>query len=278
MIKTLKIILLAACIFLSCISCKKADPEPFPSRTKLLKEIYTAEEQAAYNSFIDQQKFIPQMGGAISYAESIPAFNKLSELELKGAPIIAIKAIENELSKLSAYDYPWNDVQGIALGHIQLFSFVSICRVNQFEFYSPCDQAVLPSLNIYSYYKYSTETLPKILLSDKATEEKLEVYRKSGVFAIPYVKSEIEKGNTQFEKFFPLIGAHLTTAEYMDIVEVTDFEKPIPTQEEIDFVLMNSSENFDYKVWLSENEEDLNNLFKFLDAYCAEYEAEQESK
>ena len=34
------------------------------------------------------------------------------------------------------------------------------------------------------------------------------------------------------------------------------------------------SEDFDYKVWLSENEEDLDNLFKFLDAYCEEYEAE----
>jgi hypothetical protein len=37
---------------------------------------------------------------------------------------------------------------------------------------------------------------------------------------------------------------------------------------------MDGAEDFDYKVWLSENEEDLDNLFKFLDAYCAEYEAE----
>ena len=38
---------------------------------------------------------------------------------------------------------------------------------------------------------------------------------------------------------------------------------------------MDGAEDFDYKAWLEENKEDLDNLFKFLDAYCAEYEAVQ---
>ena len=37
--------------------------------------------------------------------------------------------------------------------------------------------------------------------------------------------------------------------------------------------LMANSETFDYRDWLSKNEEDLENLFTYLDAYCAEYEA-----
>lgn len=53
-------------------------------------------------------------------------------------------------------------------------------------------------------------------------------------------------------------------------------KEPIPTIEERNAALMTSAEGFDCKVRLSENEEDLNNLFTYLDAYCAEYEASEQ--
>ena len=81
-----------------------------------------------------------------------------------------------------------------------------------------------------------------------------------------------EKGDKEYEQFFVGLGLH---------IDVPEFKRRMPNyflswQERFDTTaFLEGSENFDYKVWLDENEEDLNNLFKFLDAYCAEYEAEQ---
>ena len=134
---------------------------------------------------------------------------------------------------------------------------------------------MIPSKHYYVRWTHAKNELPKISKSFLSAEEKIEAYREFGIFAVPYVVKEIEKGHTEFEKFFVLIGAHLSTPDYLKIVERTSFEQPPPTSEQIDEALLSCAEDFDYKVWLSENEEDLDNLFKFLDAYCAEYEAEK---
>jgi hypothetical protein len=108
--------------------------------------------------------------------------------------------------------------------------------------------------------------------SNLSVEDKISTLRTFGVFAIPSVLSELENGNTAFEKFFVAAGLHLSDQKYAEFVDMysRQYDPNIINSDEF----MDGAEDFDYKVWLSENEEDLDNLFKFLDAYCAEYEAE----
>ena len=82
---------------------------------------------------------------------------------------------------------------------------------------------------------------------------------------------EIEKGKTEYESFFALIGAHLSTAEYMKSIGLETEDVPLP-QEKKEEALLKSAEKFDYKDWIAQNEEDIDNLFSFLDEYEKEYE------
>jgi hypothetical protein len=123
------------------------------------------------------------------------------------------------------------------------------------------------------FWKYAKSKLPEIAASDMSYDEKLDKYVEFGFFAVPYVKEELEKGNTEYEKFFSLVGAHLSTADYMKVIEITEWDQPMPTEEEIEKSLLESGKDFDYKKWLNENEEDLNNLYKFLDEYVKDYES-----
>ncbi len=128
---------------------------------------------------------------------------------------------------------------------------------------------------IADFYSLSKTECPKIISSDKSVKDNIAELRKYGVYAIPYVVKEIENGFDEYATFFTEIGLHLSAQEYAHLV----IEKHLYSNDVYDDSEYNKgSEGFDYKAWLSENEEDLNNLFKFLDAYCAEYEAEQNTK
>ena len=123
----------------------------------------------------------------------------------------------------------------------------------------------------YSLYTNAKTQISDILKKEISTNEKISALRRCGIIAVPYVMSEIEKGNTEFEKYFTAIGLHMETPEYMIYMSDRDrlWEHGFAQEG-----FMDGSEDFDYKAWLEENKEDLDNLFKFLDAYCAEYEAE----
>ena len=124
----------------------------------------------------------------------------------------------------------------------------------------------------YMTYVGSKKQVPKIIKSKKGIEEKIVELRDFGILAIPYVLEQIEKGNAQYESYFTAIGLHMDTVEFMTYMSTIDW----PWEQGYDKEgFMDGAEDFDYKVWLSENEEDLDNLFKFLEAYCAEYEAEK---
>ena len=125
---------------------------------------------------------------------------------------------------------------------------------------------------IADFYLLSKTECPKIISSGNSVKEKLAKLRRFGVYAIPYVVEQIQNGFDVYASFFTEIGLHLSAREYAHLV----IEKHLYSDEVYSDAEYNKgAEDFDYKAWLEENKEDLDNLFKFLDAYCAEYEAEQ---
>ena len=125
---------------------------------------------------------------------------------------------------------------------------------------------------IADFYSLSKTECPKIISSGNSVKDNLAELRRYGVYAIPYVLKEIQNGFDEYTAFFTEIGLHLSVREYARLV----IEKHIYDDEVYSDAEYNKgAEDFDYKVWYEENKEDLDNLFKFLDAYCAEYEAEQ---
>ena len=124
---------------------------------------------------------------------------------------------------------------------------------------------------IADFYSLSKTECPKIISSGNSVKDNLAELRRYGVYAIPYVLKEIQNGFDEYTAFFTEIGLHLSVREYARLV----IEKHIYDDEVYSDAEYNKgAEDFDYKVWYEENKEDLDNLFKFLDAYCAEYEAE----
>ena len=150
----------------------------------------------------------------------------------------------------------------------------ALLRVNELSIYDENNREYANSTKkvFCELYKASRNNIPKIMKSRKSIEDKIVELRDFGILAIPYVLEQIEKGNAQYESYFTAIGLHMDTAEFMTYMSTIDW----PWEQGYDKEgFMDGAEDFDYKVWLSENEEDLDNLFKFLDAYCAEYEAEK---
>lgn len=124
---------------------------------------------------------------------------------------------------------------------------------------------------IVGFYKQANKRIPKIIATNESLDLKLDKLKTYGIISIPFIVDEINRGHSEYARYFIEIGLHLSTPEFMEF-----FGDLLLSDEEKREKIVNhpKAEDFDYKVWLSENEEDLNNLFKFLDAYCKEYEAE----
>lgn len=275
--KLLKITSIILCLLAICCGCGEDNNSSVPTEnTKSpLDTVLTAEEQEYYTKFIDSVAFEAHPSWSSVYYYGIKdGSDKLSEIGIKGLPVLINKAIETERSEASKESNKNDLADGAMLSDYRTFTATSVLRIDYGDFLAPNNKVVMPSDNFYTYWNYAKAELPKIAASDITADEKINEYRKFGVFAVPYAKAEIEKGNTDYEKFFALIGAQLTTADYMKVVEATEQNQTPPTAEEIDKTLLNGAENFDYKQWLSENEDDLNSLFTFLDEYAKEYETE----
>ncbi len=242
----------------------------FASSADILNEILTKEQQTALKSKINDIDFISfPLKSQIEYLGNVDNMDSLSEIGIKGSPVLIAESIKKEQNAIEFSD---NEE-----ACFQAFVVCAICRV---EFYDlPVSRdAMFPSKHFYVRWKRASEELPKIFSSNIENDERLKKYREFGIFALPYVNEEIKNGNKEMERFYSLIGAHISTAEYLKLTEISNENIHPPTSSEADKILLDGAEDFDYKAWLSENEEDLNNLFKFLDAYCAEYEAEQNTK
>ena len=129
--------------------------------------------------------------------------------------------------------------------------------------------------SICAFYRYAQKQIPEIISSDISTEEKILKLKTFGIYAVPYIIEELQNGNDEYSSFFVAIGLHLNNKEYADLVALKyGFSEDMYSREDY----LYNAEDFDYKTWYEENKEDLDNLFKFLDAYCAEYEAEMKTE
>ena len=275
-IKKMLILILCVILCLSLFGCGDTHVSE-NENVSPLDTILTETEQKEYSEFVEGVDFPRDTDNF--YYQKKESVNKLSEIGIKGLPMLIIKSTENEDWNAAKESREQNKSLGTSLSHDRLLTATALMRIHYSDIFTPNNGVVKPSDNYYTYWEYVKEKLPEIADSDMTAEEKVSAYRKFGIFAVPYVMEEIEAGNTELEPFFALIGTHLTTAEYMQLTDRIDPTKytgtPPPTEEEIDAILIEGAKDFDYKKWYAENKTDIENLEKFLDAYCAEYEAEK---
>ena len=272
--------ILFICMLLFLSGCKAK--QTADTYKKTLDLVLTTQEQETFSNTIDNAFFTSHPSWSSVYYYGIAdSVDKISEIGLKGLPVLIVKSVELE-NILEDSDTKDEIAEGVEVAWYRMFTSSAILRVSYDTFLAPNGHKVKPSNNYYTYWEYVKKELPKIADSDMAAEEKVSAYRKFGIFAVPYVMEEIEAGNNELEPFFVLIGTHLTTAEYMQLTDRIDPTKytgtPPPTEEEIDAMLIEGAKDFDYKKWYAENKTDIENLENFLDAYCAEYEAKQTEK
>ncbi len=221
------------------------------------------EIQAHINDIIEEthMSLLPYSGYVYFFERE--QSDKLSEaVGYKGLPVLI-----TEIEKMFDKKEHFNDSEFFAA------SVFALLRVDALEsrYRETPDRRTCTKKGFCLRYKDSQEQVPEILKMKISTDEKFKKLREFGILAIPYILEELEKGNTEFEKYFTAIGLHMETPEYMIYMSDRDrlWEHGFDQEG-----FMDGSEAFDYKVWYEENKEDLDNLFKFLDAYCAEYEAE----
>ena len=268
-------VIMTIALLLTCCACDNVNSncqeEALLTPTaQSLNEILTKEEQEKYSNYIDVTELKSQvfLGANVYYRLNVEGFDKLFEVGIKGAPILILKTVENE--KVEGRSEP-ERASGFELSWFQMYAFTAICRVYHDDFLDSNEFVIKPSKNYYVYWKHVKEELEKLSASNTAYEEKIKQYVEFGIFAVPYVMEEIDKGKTEYESFFALIGAHLSTAEYMKSIGLESEDVQLP-QEKKEEALLKSAEKFDYKDWIAQNEEDIDNLFSFLDEYEKEYE------
>lgn len=200
---------------------------------------------------------------APSYGCALAASDQMCSIGIQGVPVL-IELLTEPDSAFSG-SFPRDYLLG---------GMYVILRIDSQEALG-CEDSYDPIHCISDYYSLSKSESQKIMAEENLVKNKIAKLCKFGIYALPYVIDEIEKGNTEYVSFFTKIGLHLTHKEYAHLA-IQEYHYLNELYYDKDY--LSGSEDFDYNEWLNENEEDLNNLFKFLDAYCAEYEAEQNSK
>ena len=263
------IILLAGCGENAPTDVAKPKPTDVTQQTPRdpLEGVITEEEynviQTRINDILQEtQMDLMRFSGYVYFFEREQS-DKLSEaVGYKGLPVLI-----TEIEKMFDEKEHFNDSEFFAA------SVFALLRVDALEsrYRETPDHRTCTKKGFCLRYKDSQEQVPEILKMKISTDEKFKKLREFGILAIPYILEELEKGNTEFEKYFTAIGLHMETPEYMIYMSDRDrlWEHGFDQEG-----FMDGSEDFDYKVWYEENKEDLENLFKFLDAYYAEYEAE----
>ena len=237
---------------------------------KFMYGIINEEDYNTIKLFVDSVEFPnrPELS-SLYYMHIKESVDGLEELNLKSVPVLL-----NEIAEMSEV----NTTEEIQKREtLELVSMYKMRIVNYFDLQSKYGEEYINNPNIYDIYTLCKTVLEETEKSNASTEEKLKTYQDFGLFSVPFVKKEIEKGDLAFEKYFIFVGAHVSTKCFCELTQFVNTTDLIPTQEERNESLLDAAENFDYKVWLSENEEDLNNLFAYLDAYCAEYEAKNKN-
>ncbi len=222
-----------------------------------IDKVLSEEEQKKFVEFIEGINPEYQLfQSGVFYGDYKYESDKLVSVGIKGLPVLLteLEKMENNLDE-----------------HYRCMFFMAcvnaIWRVNPISMQSVADVSNSKGYEknvISAFYKNVNADAQKIVKSDKTITEKLHLLRRFGILAVPFVEQELNKGNTEYEEFFLELGLHLLVPEFMEI-----FGDPNHMPEESYEILKNSNgaESFDYKVWLSENRTDLDNMFKFLDEY-----------
>ena len=252
-------------------SCNQSSEDALESivTEDALKSIMTAEEINQLSVFADgiEPSYKGEMS-AVYYVHVKESADKLSQVGTKGTAFLI-----SELDRFTGRDDEY-----LRKG---FFSAVTLAiwrtspkavrgaawqYFDQKEHYNEFEKEC-----IVGFYKQANKRIPKIIAANESLDLKLDKLKTYGIISIPFIVDEINRGHSEYARYFIEIGLHLSTPEFMEF-----FGDLLLSDEEKREKIVNhpKAENFDYKVWLSENEEDLDNLFKFLDAYCAEYEAE----
>ena len=252
-------------ISLLCVtSCERVQVDPpIDPLEGIVTESEYAEIQESINNLVEEIELDLLAYSGYQYANEVEYSERLCCLVgYKGLPVLI-----TEMDKRSKDNSQFNNT------HFLFSGVYALLRINDMNDYSIDDNAHPrpPKEVVCDIYSNSKKQIPKMLKKVISTDKKIEELREFGILALPYVVKEIEKGNTEYEAYFTTIGLHMETPEFMTYM--TDFSMSWEERFEKEG-FMDGAEDFDYKVWLSENDEDLDNLFKFLDAYCAEYEAE----
>ena len=224
------------------------------------------EEDQQLAAFISEIE--PKFNGmyALEYSSARESCDNLVSIGIKGIPVLMMEEYRMEENILNQGYNNANSTRSLFYEEC-LYALLRVDR-NAVRSLSFSEEGITRQ-NQVSFYRNAQSQIPKILREGSSANDKTEKLRNFGILAIPYVTEEIEKGNTEYEAYFAAIGLHMETPEFMTYM--TDFSMSWEERFEKEG-FMDGAEDFDYKVWLSENEEDLDNLFKFLDAYCAEYE------
>lgn len=264
------IIVISIMVISGCSSPTTATPKPNPLHDISFEysesDVLSDSEYSELEAIIDgvQPPDMPWMT-YVHYASAREEVKSVCEVGLRGIPVLIDK-----FHILNAPEPPRDKAMFLH------YSIAALLRIQQ-STWAYCPEEYFLNILLEAKTKIND-----IIASDEDLTQKMSLLREYGVVSIPYVVDEIKKGNTEYEVFFVEIGLHLSPVEFADRIElpinypsgnvlspkVDSYEarrKRVRTE--------GSPENFDYKVWLKENEDDLKILFKYLDAYCAEYEA-----
>jgi hypothetical protein len=148
MIKILKFICIV--LFISAISvCSSCEYEPEQQKT-ILDTILTAEEQQYYEDFLDSRR-IKHPGNAwperVLYCTIMQDFDSITEVELKGLPVLIVKSIKEQSDEEIKSDY----FDGFELARILVDISCSISRIDSDFFYDPNTHSIDIPENYYVF-------------------------------------------------------------------------------------------------------------------------------
>lgn len=265
-IKIVSIILLLFVVLAGCGSEPSSSPNTTTETQTITVETFNERQTAIYEEVLNSEpdwysdEYLELAGEP--YIMTYAASKGIAHIGVEAVPVISVILNDKEAENIEEHkkDYLAHGIYSIL--HIDPFYVQGIGN----------NRIIYSKESICDFYKYAKEQIAKTLSSNSKTETKLLTLQKFGIYAVPEVVEKIKNGNVEYEEFFTVIGLHLSHQDYAELVAIKYlFSDDMHTKEDY----LAGSEDFDYKVWYEENKEDLDNLFKFLDAYCAEYEAEQ---
>ena len=292
-------LLLILGLLLSVVSCGSENETQTLKKTEYVltysdTDVLSNEEYNNIESFINTVYADFLHVDLVTYDQGPETFDKCMQVGIRGIPVIVdrLKFIEN--NRDLANDL-WFEkcFYGLAAGSSHYARFLALCSrgiTRSVKYFCMCDESLHgkddgTATTYYCFLKYAKEKIPEITKSDVEIHKKLKSLSVFGIYALPYVLAEIENGNVEYEEYFIYIGLHISDSEYMKIADenyvssINSIEHFDSCQKDFDrhiSKLLSTGEpnTFNYKKWLQENEDDLNILFKYIDDFCVEYEAE----